>query len=89
MAIAISADQVLVDIRNWYYRLRMVQAHLETSAVSGMTPRQLDFCVDTVNDLLGACEDASSFIASEVLRVAPVEEEGVGEGFRDPRGRGE
>lgn len=73
MAIAIATDQLLIDIKSWYHHLRMVQAHLDTSALAGMTPAQLDFCSAVVADLLGACEDATSYLLAEALVVTAQE----------------
>lgn len=79
MAIAIATDQLLIDIKSWYHHLRMVQAHLDTSALAGMTPAQLDFCSAVVADLLGACEDAASYLLTETISVT-AKEAGVGSG---------
>lgn len=87
MAIAIATDQLLIDIRSWYHHLRMVQAHLDTSALAGMTPAQLDFCSAVVADLLGACEDAASYLLSEAL-VVTAQEARVGEGSEPEPGSG-
>lgn len=78
MAIAITTDQLLIDIRNWYYRLRMVQAHLECSGVAGLTPAQLDYSLEVVTDLLEACEDAASFIQREAEDLEAPPEAGLG-----------
>lgn len=80
MSVVITTDQLLIDIRNWYHHLRMVQAHLDTSALAGMTPQQLDYCHDVIADLLGACEDATSFILTEARRLETAPEAGLGPG---------
>lgn len=81
--IGITTDQLLIDIRNWYFRLRMVQAHLETSAIAGLTPAQLDYSLEVVRDLVGACEDAEAFIQREIEDLPPSPEAGLGAG-QDP-----
>lgn len=79
MAIAVSTDQILVDIRSWYYRLRMVQAHLDRSADSLILhSRERLYIQDVICDLLEACEDAEAFISREAEKLEAEAQAGLG-----------
>lgn len=78
MSIAVSADQILIDIRSWYYRLRMCQAHLEEYHDTLEWNSGLEFVHGVVVDLREACEDAEAFISREIEDLEAEAEAGLG-----------
>lgn len=64
--IEVSTDSLTIHLSVWLYRLRMCQAHLEQYQGTLEWDTGLGFVMDTVNDLLGACEDASAYVSAAV-----------------------
>lgn len=71
MQIAVPSQHLQIHLDHWLYHLRTARAHMEHRAT------QLDWqdgdahVLALLNDLLGACEDASSYVRTSVFPEGP------------------